>query len=931
MESVQARQRGSLDFEGYYKQLCALQDTCPLTSVKGHLTEGVLDINGDRVRTPDWPPILNSLRINKNLQFVAVRSYFQQSCGSEDSKDGKVRSRIKRRQPPIRSKDLTYRLCVALKESLSITQALGYVELQGLPLRMKDLVLLGMGIMKNNTLQHLSMDSCRIGDRGTEKICNAIKNSPGIVSLNFSACGLTSKGAESLAKLVKHQSTQRHSEAWKDSLRYRRPDLDQMSGIRRITLNNNPLVNDEGAEAFAEALKDDLWLKALDMQHCGISNVGATAFLDGLYQNPSIVVLDMRKNHLVDRDLLKTVMEQVMINAGGEDHQLQYKWLRANNSSKERGGTHKNRRKTKTLNSSFGRKTTIRVTSGQSSAPPRSRAKPSGDGISVRATRAMEPEEFIPAVSRPGPGFVPWRTAARATHRRVLPDGHNIEVNTSPSSTPSKSCASIHVHAVSSGEFDTSEKDTTGSPMTMMSSMRDTEDMEGFDKRMKRQMQVEIEELHRRLFIESRARAASDAHVVELEVSNSRLRHQIQLLEARSPTSPLRVRGGPSVTAEQPEDESILDSIEESFAKFHGFLDLLREAGLGQLCTLVGMTPGEITSNPQVRSILQKHQPTTHQYYPSEIPPYQYTPHRYPNDPPGRRDYGPESSGIQVSGPPVTPTRDTSSKTDGSNAAIRAEEPEIRPLYLHAPLVMQEGQNGQSQQGSNPAGTFSANTQGRSRDGGGSVSGVARPVVVQLPLSDPPAPQGEHSTETDVRHQVNEQSDSRVEGQQTDLEKELNRPHIEFTNNTGSSGDARPKPGPRDLSGGNENQQATYMTEDRTPNSDVLTHEKTKDSQDHSDNEASVQSSLGSGSHRSSTPTKNKGSLSGSDNPTAATYSVDEDFEDMGSPVLKELDNSDEDLFLDLPTPTKRAGTGKNGNNEKGVRGDDEYSSDEDF
>ena len=58
-----------------------------------------------------------------------------------------------------------------------------------------------------------------------------------------------------------HQSTRRHSEAWKDSLRYRRPDLDRMSGIRRITLNYNPLVNDDGAKAFAEALKDDLWLK----------------------------------------------------------------------------------------------------------------------------------------------------------------------------------------------------------------------------------------------------------------------------------------------------------------------------------------------------------------------------------------------------------------------------------------------------------------------------------------------------------------------------------------------------------------------------------------------------------------------------------------------------------------------------------------------
>ncbi len=53
----------------------------------------------------------------------------------------------------------------------------------------------------------------------------------------------------------------RHNEAWQDSLRYRRPDLDRMNGIRRITVNANPLVGDDGALALAESLKDDLWLK----------------------------------------------------------------------------------------------------------------------------------------------------------------------------------------------------------------------------------------------------------------------------------------------------------------------------------------------------------------------------------------------------------------------------------------------------------------------------------------------------------------------------------------------------------------------------------------------------------------------------------------------------------------------------------------------
>lgn len=58
-----------------------------------------------------------------------------------------------------------------------------------------------------------------------------------------------------------HQGTRRHNEAWRDSLRYRRPDLDRMPGIRRITINNNPMIGDHGASLLAEALKDDLWLK----------------------------------------------------------------------------------------------------------------------------------------------------------------------------------------------------------------------------------------------------------------------------------------------------------------------------------------------------------------------------------------------------------------------------------------------------------------------------------------------------------------------------------------------------------------------------------------------------------------------------------------------------------------------------------------------
>ncbi|XP_041459089.1 centrosomal protein of 78 kDa-like isoform X2 [Lytechinus variegatus] len=598
IESVKARRRGAQDFEGYYSQLCALQDSCPLTAVKAHLDDGILDLNADRVRQPDWMPILNALRINRSLQFVAFRSYYQ-SAKQDDSRSH-LQTQV-RRPPPIRSRDIAHRLCIALRECLANSEQLQHLELQGLLLREKNVVSLCKGLAKSRCLQHLSLEYCRIGDRGVEVLCQCIKNAPTIVSLNLTAAGLTWKSADMIAKLVKHQATRRHTEAWKDSLRYRRPDLDRMPGIRRITMNNNPLLNDKGAMALAEALKDDLWLKALDMQHCGISNAGAKAFLDTLHQNTSIVVLDLRRNPLLDQDLLKAIIEQVMINSGGQE--VEYKWLRARSPS---GPSSKQRNKRKGRTSS----TQIKKVSSSSRSTVKSSIKPerrtrskSESGIIIHSSKT----EMEPVVKRPGPGFVPWRTAARANQRSKSivhiepgsPDG---------SSTPTRpGASSIHVHVGNSSEVDTSIKDSIDTPSTHLSTGTGATYEATVNRKIKN-LQVEAEELRRRLYIESKARAASDERVIELEVENSRLKHQLQLLEARGPTSPLK-KGG-QVEEENGEDEALLESIEESFQKFHSFLDLLRDAGLGQLCTLVGLSTQDI-SHPTVKSILKNHQPST--------------------------------------------------------------------------------------------------------------------------------------------------------------------------------------------------------------------------------------------------------------------------------------------------------------------------------
>lgn len=48
---------------------------------------------------------------------------------------------------------------------------------------------------------------------------------------------------------------------WQDTLRQRQPYLDGMKGLRRLTLNHNPALGDQGAAAIAEVLAEDLWIK----------------------------------------------------------------------------------------------------------------------------------------------------------------------------------------------------------------------------------------------------------------------------------------------------------------------------------------------------------------------------------------------------------------------------------------------------------------------------------------------------------------------------------------------------------------------------------------------------------------------------------------------------------------------------------------------
>nr|XP_054365163.1 centrosomal protein of 78 kDa isoform X4 [Mirounga angustirostris] len=474
IDSVKLRRDSAADFFSHYEYLCALQDSVPLPSVRACLREGVLDFNADRLRIVDWAPLLSTLKINKDLPLVSIKSFFQPWLGETGSDKSKVcRSRV----PAIRNKDVTFQLCKALKCCLSVSSALKNLELNGLVLRERDLTILTKGLNKSTSLVHLSLANCPIGDGG---------------------------------------------------------------------------------------------LETLDLQQCGLTNEGAKALLKALETNRTLVILDVRKNPLVDHSVMKAVIKKVLQN--GRSAKSEYQWI-TSPSVKEPFKTARQKKRTIILGNGRKGKATIRI--GLATK------KPVSNGRKHPLGKEYSPEPLPPGVS----GFLPWRTAERAKRTRGFPliKTHDVYNHLQQSDFP----VTVTVESPSSSEIE--EVDDSSESV-----------QEEPEKTSLKQEALEekLEECLKQLKEERVIRFKADKRVSELEHENAQLRNiNFSLSEALH---------AQSLTSMILDDEGVLGSIENSFQKFHAFLDLLKDAGLGQLATMAGIDQSDfhLLGRPQMNSTL---------------------------------------------------------------------------------------------------------------------------------------------------------------------------------------------------------------------------------------------------------------------------------------------------------------------------------------
>lgn len=188
------------------------------------------------------------------------------------------------------------------------TNMLETLVLEGLPLSGRYMMTFANGITQNQTIKSLSFARSNIGDEACDTLCETLKHLMSVEVLNLSGCNLGIKGVEAVTNLVKFHKIQRFSDAWQHSLRYQNIDVDSFPGLRKILLNNNPDIGDKGIEILMEALKEDIWVKDIEMQRCGLTDEGAQHIINCLNINRTILSFNIAGNPEISEHLHRHIV-----------------------------------------------------------------------------------------------------------------------------------------------------------------------------------------------------------------------------------------------------------------------------------------------------------------------------------------------------------------------------------------------------------------------------------------------------------------------------------------------------------------------------------------------------------------------------------------------------------------------------------------------
>lgn len=308
----------SRSFHFRYLELCRAKNITPVPNIRSNgNTTTILELFGDKLGVSEWLLIIDALHHDLVLQTLAIRMRRSNGNNIVLPIDTENRARLFRQKPVIYTRFIFNSLVEAIVNCVMSNKNLTVLKLEALPLQDSYIECIAKSLASNDCLKELSFQKSYIGDKGCGAVCSTVKYLNHIETFNLSDCNLGPKGAEHIADMIKMQKISRFSEGWEKSLRYRSVDVDSISGLRNISLSNNPNFGDEGLRLIAEVLKEDAWVKSIEMESCGLTDLGANLILECLGLNNAITEFNIRHNDGIS----KFLMRQIRDHLGKEDEE----------------------------------------------------------------------------------------------------------------------------------------------------------------------------------------------------------------------------------------------------------------------------------------------------------------------------------------------------------------------------------------------------------------------------------------------------------------------------------------------------------------------------------------------------------------------------------------------------------------------------------
>mmetsp|Transcript_289 Transcript_289/g.314 ORF Transcript_289/g.314 Transcript_289/m.314 type:complete len:355 (+) Transcript_289:281-1345(+) len=203
---------------------------------------------------------------------------------------------------PIRSKYLSqnylenYLFIEATCKNMRVTQTLRSITFCGIRLSMDSMKILNESLLPNKLVRSVSFNFCLLDLPLLEAIMPAFCQSTSIETINLSCNGLTDKCSYLMAKIISAQSERRDNVVWSYSLRGEVPPGNEYKkGLKEIILSYNNFQDILASEIIL-ALRNDLYLRSVDLRNNNIGEKQVMEFLKLFDTNNSLTNLDLREN-----------------------------------------------------------------------------------------------------------------------------------------------------------------------------------------------------------------------------------------------------------------------------------------------------------------------------------------------------------------------------------------------------------------------------------------------------------------------------------------------------------------------------------------------------------------------------------------------------------------------------------------------------------